>query len=58
MFSNIGSSEVIVIAVVLLFLFGGKKLPEFARGLGESARELKKAQKEFEKSMKDSPKGD
>lgn len=53
MFNNISSSEIMVVALVFLLLFGGKKLPEFARGLGESAKELKKAKREFNKSMKD-----
>jgi len=53
MFKNIGTTEIIIIAVVLLLLFGGKKLPELARGLGESGRELKKAKAELEKSLKD-----
>lgn len=43
MFHNIGSMEIIIIAVVLLILFGGKKLPELARGLGESIKEFRKA---------------
>lgn len=47
MFQNIGTTEIIIIAVVLMVLFGAKKLPEFARGLGESGRELKKASKEL-----------
>ena len=53
MFSNIGSGEIIVILIVLLFLFGGKKLPELARGLGESSRELKNAKKEVERAIVD-----
>ncbi|OGV92480.1 preprotein translocase [Microgenomates group bacterium RIFCSPLOWO2_01_FULL_47_10] len=56
MFKNIGTVEIIVIAVVLLILFGGKKLPELARGIGQSGRELKKAQKEFQDAMKDDEK--
>lgn len=48
---NLGTTEIIVIAVVLLVLFGGKKLPELARGLGESGRELKKAKAELEQSL-------
>lgn len=43
MFNNIGSGEILVVLVVLLFLFGGKKLPEIAKGLGESGKELKKS---------------
>ena len=53
MFRNIGTVEIIIIAVVLLVLFGGKKLPELARGIGQSGKELKKAQKEFQDALKD-----
>lgn len=53
MFSNIGGTELLVIAVVLLVLFGGKKLPELARGLGEASKELKKAKKEINEAMQD-----
>ncbi len=45
--NNIGSTELIIIGVVLLVLFGGKKLSELARGLGESGKELKNAKKEI-----------
>lgn len=53
MFQNIGTVEIIIIAVVLMILFGSKKLPEFARGLGESGRELKKASRELKKAVTD-----
>ena len=53
MLGNIGTVEIVVIAVVLLLLFGGKKLPELAKGLGESSRELKKAKDEFSKALSD-----
>jgi len=53
MFNNISGTELLVVAFVLVVLFGGKKFPEFARGLGESAKELKKAKKEFTKAMSD-----
>ncbi|MBA2368398.1 MAG: twin-arginine translocase TatA/TatE family subunit [Candidatus Protochlamydia sp.] len=39
----IGSGEILVILVVGLILFGGKKLPEFAQNLGKGIREFKKA---------------
>jgi sec-independent protein translocase protein TatA len=39
----IGTGELIVILCVVLLLFGGKKLPEFARNLGKGIREFKKA---------------
>ncbi len=53
MFSNIGSGEVIIVVLVLIFLFGGKKLPELARGLGESSKEIRKIKKEVEGTLSD-----
>ena len=43
MLSGIGTTEIVVIALVLLVLFGGKKLPELARGMGDSIKEFRKA---------------
>ena len=43
MFNGIGTTEIILIAVVLLILFGGKKLPELARGIGEAISEFRKS---------------
>lgn len=45
MFKNIGATELIVIFVILLVLFGGKKLPELGRGIGDAIREFKKSLK-------------
>lgn len=39
----IGTQEILLILLIILILFGGKKLPELARGLGHSLREFKKA---------------
>jgi sec-independent protein translocase protein TatA len=39
----IGTGEILVILVIILILFGGKKLPEFAQSLGKGIREFKKA---------------
>ena len=43
LFLNMGTPEILVIFVVVLLLFGGKKLPELARGLGKGIREFKDA---------------
>lgn len=43
MLKNIGLTEIVVIAIVLLVLFGGKKLPELARGIGESIKIFRRA---------------
>jgi len=43
MFGGVGGSEVLLVAVLVLVLFGSKRMPEFARGLGRGMRELRKA---------------
>ena len=43
-----GGQEWMLIFLAVLLLFGAKKLPEFARGLGRSMGEFKKARQEFE----------
>ena len=44
--------EWVIIFVVVLLLFGAKKIPELARGLGKSMGEFKKAKDEFEREIK------
>lgn len=51
----IGTGELIVIFLVILLLFGGKKLPELAKSLGEGIREFKKAAYGEEESKKAPP---
>lgn len=46
MLSGIGTTEIVVIAFVLMVLFGGRKLPELARGMGDSVKEFRNAIKE------------
>lgn len=38
---NLGTGEIIIIAIVILLLFGGKKIPELMRGLGKGVRNFK-----------------
>ncbi len=52
-FLNIGTQEMFVIVVVVLLLFGGKKLPELARGLGRGIREFKDASEGIKKEIAD-----
>jgi len=49
-----GWPEIVFILVIVLLLFGAKKLPELARGLGQSLGEFKKAREEFEREVKKS----
>lgn len=51
-----GGSEWIVILIVLLLLFGAKRLPELAKGLGKSIREFKKATSEVEDNIREAMK--
>ena len=48
---NLGGPELVLIFVAVLVLFGAKKLPEFAKGLGKSLGEFKKARQEFEEEI-------
>ena len=47
---GLGTTELVVILIILLVLFGGAKLPGLAKGLGQSIKEFKKATNEEEKS--------
>ncbi len=58
MLKNIGSTELLIILAILLLLFGGSKLKDLARGLGESTKELKKVKKEYDDALKDNPLSD
>ena len=44
---SIGMPELIIIFLVILLLFGSKRLPELAKGLGKGMREFKKATREL-----------
>lgn len=51
-FGAIGPQQVILILVIVLLLFGGRKIPELMRGLGSGIKEFKKATKEEEEQAK------
>jgi sec-independent protein translocase protein TatA len=56
---NLGGGEIILILALVLILFGAKKLPELAKGLGTGIKEFKKATRdvteEMQSAMQDSP---
>lgn len=49
----LGMWEVIIIALVILLLFGGKKIPELMRGLGKGVKSFKDGMKSVEDEVKD-----
>jgi sec-independent protein translocase protein TatA len=54
----IGYQEMIIIFLIVLLLFGGKKIPEIARGLGKGLREFRKARDDIKDSIDREAKGD
>ena len=54
---NLGFQELLIIGVVILVMFGGRKIPEFMRGLGKGIREFNDAKdnvkKEIEEGIKE-----
>jgi len=42
---NLGTPELIIIALIVILLFGGKKIPEFIKGIGQAMNEFKKGAK-------------
>ena len=51
---NLGTTEILLIAFVVLLLFGGKKIPELMRGLGKGVREFKDAKDNVRKELEES----
>lgn len=58
MFGNLGAGEIILIVVAILILFGAKKIPELAQGIGKGMKEFKKALKDVEEDVKITDKND
>ena len=59
---GLGAPEIVVIVLVVLLLFGGRKIPELMKGLGSGIREFNKAKNEvsdqIKEGMKEEPKSD
>ncbi|MCI9029778.1 MAG: twin-arginine translocase TatA/TatE family subunit [Muribaculaceae bacterium] len=53
---GLGMSEVLVIVLVVLLFFGGKKIPELMKGLGKGVRSFKDGMNDIEKDIKDTDK--
>ena len=49
LFMGLGMREILVIAILILLLFGAKRIPEFMKGLGSGIKEFKKSMKEDDK---------
>ncbi len=50
---NLGTGEILIIALIVLLLFGGKKIPELMKGLGKGVRSFKDGMSDVEKEIKD-----
>ena len=53
---GLGMQEIIVIALIILLLFGGKKIPELMKGLGKCVKSFKDGMKDIDESTKDETK--
>ena len=49
----VGGWEVVIIALVILLLFGGRKIPELMRGIGKGVKSFKDGMKDIEKEITD-----
>lgn len=57
-FMNIGGPDLIIILLIILVLFGAKKLPDLARGMGQAIKEFQKAKDEFSDELHSAGKTD
>lgn len=55
---NLGGPDLIIILLIILVLFGAKKLPELARGMGSAIKEFQKAKDEFTDELHSAAKPD
>ncbi|MCR5433227.1 MAG: twin-arginine translocase TatA/TatE family subunit [Bacteroidaceae bacterium] len=52
---NLGTGEIIIIALIVLLLFGGKKIPELMKGIGKGVKSFKDGMNEIEKEITSEP---
>lgn len=52
---NIGTGEIILVALVILLLYGGKKIPELMKGIGKGVKSFKDGMHEIEKDITEEP---
>ena len=57
-FGNLGAGEIIIIALIVLLLFGGKKIPERMKGIGKGVRSFKEGVNNIEKDIENTPTDD
>lgn len=55
---GIGTQELLIICVIVLLLFGGKKIPELMKGLGKGVKSFKDGMNDVENTLKDNDKAD
>jgi len=53
---SLGMPEIVVIAIIVLLLFGGKKIPELMKGLGKGVKSFKEGMKDVENSINEEEK--
>lgn len=51
MLGNFGTTEIVLIVLVIILLFGGKKLPDLAKGIGKGIREFKREVNEVKEKV-------
>jgi sec-independent protein translocase protein TatA len=52
---NLGTGEIVIIALVVLLLFGGKKIPELMKGIGKGVKSFKDGMNDIEKEITSEP---
>ncbi|MDR1699198.1 MAG: twin-arginine translocase TatA/TatE family subunit [Prevotellaceae bacterium] len=56
LFGSLGAPEIIIIAIIILLLFGGKKIPELMKGIGKGVRSFKDGMKDVENQISEDSK--